>query len=189
MKNHSLKPRHLGLLAAFILLAGSVQAQSKLENLFNKLGEDKKMTTVTISKEMLSGMMNMTDVFADSTEKKDIKKVADSIGYMRVVSSEELTPEEQAKYNKMIKEALSVGYKDYMNISAKEHGKQTDVRMCVKNIGKDDISEFIIYVNEGPKLSLIAIVGKMQSGNMMELSRLSNLKGMMNLGEKMKNSF
>lgn len=189
MKNHSLKLRHLGLLAAFILLAGSVQAQSKLENLFNKLGDNNKMTNVTISKEMLGGMMNMTDSFSDSTEKKDIKKMADDIGYMRVISSEELTPEEQASFNKMITEVLSVGYKDYMNVSSKEHGKSTDVRMCVKNIDKDNISEFIIYVREGPKLSLIAIVGKINNANMMELTRLSNLKGMMKINEKMKNSF
>lgn len=187
MKNHSLKLRHLGLLAAFILLTGSLQAQSKLENLLNKMAENNKMTTVTISKEMLSGMMNMAPMNSDSTQKKDMQKMADDIGYMRIVSSDELTPEEQISYNKMITDLLSTGYKDYMNVSSKEHGKSTNVRMCVKPIDKDNISEFIIYVREDQKLSLIAIVGKLNKDKMMELTKLSNLKGMVN--QSMKNAF
>lgn len=187
MKNYSLKLRHLGLLAAFILLAGSMQAQSKLESLLNKMAENNKMTTVTISKEMLGGMINMAEPNSDSTQKKDMQKMADDIGFMRVVSSDELSPEEQSSYNKMITEVLSAGYKDYMNVSSKEHGKSTNVRMCVKPIDKDNISEFVIYVREDQKLSLIAIVGKLDSAKMMELTKLSNLKGMVN--QTMKNAF
>ena len=46
--------------------------------------------------------------------------MTDELGYMRVVSSKELTSEEQATYNKMIMDVLSDGYKDLMNISTKE---------------------------------------------------------------------
>lgn len=180
MKNHSLKLRHFGLLAALFLFAGSVQAQSKLETLFNKIGENSKMTVVTISKDMIGSMMNNVMVNSDSTDKKSMKKMTDDLGYMRVVSSKELTTEEQATYNKMIMEVLNDGYKDLMNISTKENGKQTNVRMCSKAGEKDNISEFVIYVREGKELSLIAIVGKIDKSKIMELTKLSGLKGMEN---------
>lgn len=178
MKNHSLKLRHFGLLAALFLFAGSVQAQSKLETLFNKIGENSKMTVVTISKDMIGSMMNNVMVNSDSTDKKSMKKMTDDLGYMRVVSSKELTTEEQATYNKMIMEVLNDGYKDLMNISTKENGKQTNVRMCSKAGEKDNISEFVMYVREGKELSLIAIVGKIDKSKIMELTKLSGLKGM-----------
>jgi hypothetical protein len=97
---------------------------------------------------------------------------------MRVVSSKELTTEEQATYNKMITEVLNEGYKDLMNISTKENGKQTNVRMCSKAADKDNISEFVMYVREGKELSLIAITGKIDKSKIMELTKLSGLKGM-----------
>ena len=145
MKNHSFKLRHIGLLALLFLFAGSVQAQSKLETLLNKMGENSKMTVVTISKDMIGSMMMNTVMHnSDSTGKKDMKKMTDDLGYMRVVSSKELTTEEQTEYNKMIMAVLNDGYKDLMNISTKENGKQTNVRMCGKSTDKDNISEFII---------------------------------------------
>jgi hypothetical protein len=178
MKNHSLKLRHFGLLVVLFLFAGSVQAQSKLETLLNKMGENDKMTVVTISKDMIGSMMNNVLVNSDSTDKKDMKKMTDVLGYMRVVSSKELTTEEQATYNKMIMEVLNEGYKDLMNISTKENGKQTNVRMCSKAADKDNISEFVMYVREGKELSLIAITGKIDKSKIMELTKLSGLKGM-----------
>jgi len=178
MKNHSLKLRHFGLLAALFLFAGSVQAQSKLETLLNKMGENSKMTVVTISKDMIGSMMNNVMVNSDSTKKKNMKNMTDELGYMRVVSSKELTSEEQATYNKMIMDVLSDGYKDLMNISTKENGKQTNVRMCSKAGDKDQISEFVMYVREGQELSLIAISGKIDKNKIMELTKLSGLKGM-----------
>ena len=178
MKNHSLKLRHFGLLAALFLIVGSVQAQSKLETLFNKIGENSKMTVVTISKDMIGSMMNNVLVNSDSTDKKEMKKMTDDLGYMRVISSKELTTEEQTSYNKMITDVLNDGYKDLMNISTKENGKQTNVRMCSKPVDKDNISEFVMYVREGQELSLIAIVGKIDKNKIMELTKLSGLKGM-----------
>lgn len=178
MKFHTLKLRHFGLLAILFLFAGSVQAQSKLETLFNKIGENSKMTVVTISKDMIGSMMNNVLVNSDSTDKKDMKKMTDDLGYMRVISSKELTTEEQTTYNKMIMDVLNDGYKDLMNISTKENGKQTNVRMCGKPADKDNISEFVMYVREGTELSLIAIVGKIDKSKIMELTKLSGLKGM-----------
>jgi len=178
MKNHSLKLRHFGLLAALFLFAGSVQAQSKLETLFNKMGENSKMTVVTISKDMIGSMWNLVADRQDSTSKNDMKKLTDDLGYMHVISSKELTSEEQATYNKMIVDVLSDGYKDLMNISTKENGKQTNVRMCSKAVDKDNISEFVMYIREGQELSLIAIVGKIDKNKIMELTKLSGLKGM-----------
>ena len=178
MKNHSLKLRHFGLLAALFLFAGSLQAQTKLETLLNKIGENSKMTVVTISKDMIGSMMNTVMVNSDSTKKKNMKNMTDELGYMRVVSSKELTSEEQATYNKMIMDVLSDGYKDLMNISTKENGKQTNVRMCSKAGDKDQISEFVMYVREGQELSLIAISGKIDKNKIMEISKLSGLKGM-----------
>ena len=180
MKHHTLKLKQLGLLAVFFLLAGSVQAQSKLETLFTKLGENNKMTVVTISKDMLGSMMNNILVNSDSTDKKDMKDLTDDLGYMRVISSKGLSPEELTNYNTRIMGVLNDGYKDLMNISTKENGKQTDVRMCGKPEDKDHISEFIIYVREGKELSLIAIVGKINKSKIMELTKLSSLKGIEN---------
>lgn len=178
MKNRSLKLRHFGLLAALFLFAGSVQAQSKLESLLTKMGENKKMTVVTISKDMIGSMMNNAMFNSDSTKKNEMKKVTDELGYMRVVSSKTLNTEELASYNKMIMDVLSDGYKDLMNISAQENGKQTNVRMCSKPADKDNISEFVMYVREGTELSVIAIVGKIDKNKIMELTKLSGLKGM-----------
>ena len=178
MKNHSLKLRHFGLMVVLFLFAGSIQAQSKLETLLDKMGENSKMTVVTISKDMIGSMMNNVLVNSDSTGKKDMKKMTDDLGYMRVISSKELTTEEQAIYNKMIMDVLNDGYKDLMNISTKENGKQTNVRMCGKSSDKNNISEFVIYVREGKELSLIAIVGKIDKSKIMELTKLSGLKGM-----------
>ena len=178
MKNHSLKLRHFGLLAALFLFAGSAQAQSKLETLLNKMGENSKMTVVTISKDMIGSMMIYTMQNSDSAQKKDMKKMTDDLGYMRVVSSKALNTEELATYNKMIVDVLNDGYKDLMNISAQEKGKQTNVRMCSKSADKDNISEFVMYVREGQELSVIAIVGKIDKSKIMELTKLSSLKGM-----------
>ena len=178
MKSHSLKLRHFGLLAVFFLFAGSVQAQTKLETLLNKMGENNKMTVVTISKDMIGSMMNNVLVNSDSTAKKDMKKMTDDLGYMRVVSSKVLNTEELTSYNKMIMEVLSEGYTDLMNISTQENGKQTNVRMCSKAVDKDNISEFVMYVREGKELSLIAIVGKIDKNKIMELTKLSSLKEM-----------
>ncbi|MDP4291547.1 MAG: DUF4252 domain-containing protein [Bacteroidota bacterium] len=167
-------------MALLILVAGSVQAQSKLESLFKKLGENDKMTVVYISKDMMS----MIAAKGDSTAGKGIKDLSNELGFMRVISSQNLTPEEQANYNNMINSVLSDGYTDYMNVSTKEGGKQTDVRMCVKPIDKDSISEFVIYVREGKELTLIGISGKIKNTDMMNLTKLGNLKGMLNQSMK-----
>jgi len=187
MKNNILKFRPLGLLVALFLITSSIQAQTKLENLCKKLSENDKMTNVFISKDMMSNMIGMANPNSDTTDVNGMKSLAKSVGYMRVLSSKDLTPDEQAKFNKMILEVLNDGYNDLMNVSAKEKGKITNVKMCVKQSDKDNISEFVIYVSEGQELSLIAIVGNIKNSDMMKLSQLSNLKGMVN--ETMKQSF
>ena len=58
--------------------------------------------------------------------------------------------------------------------------KDANVRMCSKAADKDNISEFVMYVREGKELSLIAIVGKIDKSKIMELTKLSGLKGMEN---------
>jgi hypothetical protein len=180
MKNCTLKLRHLGLMAALIFLAGSIRAQSGLNVIFNELAKNNKMTTVTISKEMLSTFLIRPPMAQNSSQRDELEKMANDLGNMRVFSCEQLTPEEQVEYNKMITGFLNGngGYKDYMSVSSKEKGKETTVRMCVKNIDKDYISEFIIFVSEGPKLSLIAITGKINVSKIMELTQLSNMKDM-----------
>jgi len=176
MKNYTLKLRHLGLLAAFILLAGSLRAQSGLNVILNKLVENNKMTTVTLSKEMIA--MTLTNVTQNSIQSEELKKMVDEINELRIVSSEELTSEEQVYYNDLITGFLNGngGYKDYMSINTKLKGKETIVRMCVKNIDKDYISEFIMFVNDGPKLFLFSITGKIENSKVMLLTTLSKIK-------------
>lgn len=214
MKNHFLKYRFTGFLAGFLILAGSLQAQSKLDALFNKLGENKKMTVVNISKEMM-GLL-ASNVEGAVGYEDGMTRLADQIGSMHVITSKLLPLNEQANYNKMIMEFLNNGYKDLMNISSVvggmqpiesikidttsidieniskvQGGRPTNARMCVKPMAKDPtskydkISEFIIYVKEGNELSLIAIEGDIYTFQILTLTKLANLKGILNATMKL----
>ena len=58
-------------------------------------------------------------------------------------------------------------------------------RMCVRPIAKDitskydKISEFIVYVREKNKISLIAIEGNIYTFEILTLTKLANLKGIL----------
>lgn len=167
MRTYLTKLKTIGFLVALFLFAGSVQAQSKIADLCNKLSENKKMTVVNISKDM------MTMINGDNEGIKDLAKAVES---MRIISSENLTPEEQSDINKIVTPILNEGYKELMNISDK--GEGTDVRICIKPLGEDQISEFVIYVREGKELSLISITGKIPKSKIMELTQLAKIKDM-----------
>lgn len=167
MKTYLTKLTPIGFLVALLLFAGSVQAQSKLADLCSKLSENKKMTVVNISKEMMT-MIN--------GQSEEMKNLAGTVENMRIISSENLTPEEQADINKTVTPILNEGYKELMNISDKSEG--TDVRICIKPLGDDQISEFVIYVREGKELSLISITGKIPKSKIMELTQLAKIKDM-----------
>jgi hypothetical protein len=125
------------------------------------------MTVVNISKDMMS-MINGSD--------GEMKEIVQKVDNMRIISSEKLTPEEQADINKIVTPILNEGYKELMNISDKSEG--TDVRICIKPLGEDLISEFVIYVREGKELSLISITGKIPKSKIMELTQLAKIKDM-----------
>ncbi len=167
MKNHLLKISPIGFLVTLLLFVGSVQAQSKIADLCSKLSENKKMTIVNISKDMMT-MIN--------GDEEGMKKLVKTIEGMRIISSEKLTPEEQADIDKLVTPILNEGYKELMNISDK--GEGTDVRICIKPLGEDQISEFVIYVREGKELSLISITGKIPKAKIMELTQLAKIKDM-----------
>ena len=174
MKTYLLKLTPFGFLIALFLFAGSVQAQSKISDLCIKLSENKKMTVVNISKEMMAMINNQSP---------EMKTLASTVDNMRIISSEKLTPEEQTEINKIITPILNDGYKELMNISDK--GEGTDVRICIKSAGNDLISEFVIYVREGKELSLISITGSIPKSKMMELTMLAKIKDM-GIGNMMK---
>ncbi len=167
MKTYLTKLTSIGFLVALFLFAGSVQAQSKIADLCSKLSENKKMTVVNISKDMMT-MIN--------GENEGMKNLAGAVESMRIISSEKLTPEEQADINKIVTPILNEGYKELMNISDKSEG--SDVRICIKPLGEDQISEFVIYVREGKELSLISITGKIPKAKIMELTQLAKIKDM-----------
>jgi len=167
MKTYLTKLTSIGFLVTLFLFAGSVQAQSKIADLCSKLSENKKMTVVNISKDMMS-MINGSD--------GEMKEIVQKVDNMRIISSEKLTPEEQADINKIVTPILNEGYKELMNISDKSEG--TDVRICIKPLGEDLISEFVIYVREGKELSLISITGKIPKSKIMELTQLAKIKDM-----------
>jgi len=212
MKNYFLKYRFTGFLAAFLLLAGSLQAQSKLDALFNKLGENKKMTVVNISKDIM-GLL-ASNIEGPVGYEDGMTSLANQIGSMHVITSKILPLNEQDNYNKMIMEFLNNGYKDLMNISSVaggmqpiesinidstsieniskvQKGRPTNARMCVKPMAKDptskydEISEFIIYVREGNELSLIAIEGNIYTFQILTLTKLANLKVILNATMKL----
>ena len=74
------------VLFASLSYAGTLQAQSPIDKVFDKYSGQDGFTTVNISKEMFQMLMKMTD--GDSKEKnnEDIKKMMEQLNGLKVLT-------------------------------------------------------------------------------------------------------
>jgi len=163
----------ISLFVFLIMMSIAGKAQNKaIEDIFKKFDGKNGVTTVNISKDLLSLAAQM-----DSNDFK-AKDLVSQISGLRVLTFEKALPEDKVAFENMVKALSLQDYKELMVVREKDQ----NVKMLMKeNQGK--ISEFLLLVTGGNDPVLVSIVGSIDPKELGKLSSCMKLNGLEHLAK------
>jgi len=166
----------LFLAVVMLGLSCGLDAQSIMDNLFEKYSGTEGYTSVYISKYMF-------DMFRsnETTPKEgddDLEEVISKLSGIKILVTDDdpATPAPVNLYNEIMKVIPSSAYKEIMVVKEKDQ----DIKFFVKE-NKDRVAELLMVIGGSDESVLISIQGDIDMKNISKLAKSMNVEGMENL--------
>ena len=165
------------VLFASLSYAGTLQAQSPIDKVFDKYSGQDGFTTVNISKEMFQMLMKMTD--GDSKEKnnEDIKKMMEQLNGLKVLTygfDSTKIIKAVAVYNEFAAVFPPATYKELMTVN---EGRQ-NVKFMTKQDNSGNINEMVMLIKDKDEVAVLSLLGSIDLSTVSKLGKTMNIKGM-----------
>lgn len=169
------------LFVATILMAlsASSQAQSIMDNLFEKYSGTEGYTSVYISKYMFD--MFRKDDAARNQDADELEQVISRLDGIKILVTDDdpATPVPVSLYKEIMKLIPSSPYKEVMVVKEKDQ----DIKFFVKENKDKRVAELLMVIGGPDQSVLLSIIGDIDMKNISKLARTMNVEGMENLNK------
>lgn len=148
-----------------ILVMFSAMAAQAQENMFDKFSGNKEITTVVISKALLSMVPNM------DAGGVDIKSLASKLDKLEIYTSENKSAIKAMK-SEADKLAKNKSYEVLMSMKEKDQ----NVNFYAQQAGNNKFKELVMYVSEEENCTIIRIVGNFTMEDLQNLVKDADKK-------------
>jgi hypothetical protein len=165
------------LAAALIGLTTGLQAQSIMDNLFEKYSGTEGYTSVYISKYMFD--MFRSDKPAQKADEEELAEVISKLEGIKILVTDDdpSTPIPVDLYREIMKIIPSSSYKEIMVVKEKDQ----DIKFFVRENKDKRVAELLMVIGGLDQSVLISIVGDIDMKNISKLAKTMNVEGMENL--------
>lgn len=165
--------------AVLLILSTATQAQSIMDNLFEKYSGTEGYTSVYISKYMFD-MFRRDDV-AKNQDAEELEQVISKLDGIKILVTDDdpATPAPVSLYNEIMKLIPSSSYKEVMVVKEKDQ----DIKFFVKENKDKRVAELLMVIGGPDQSVLLSIIGDIDMKNISKLARTMNVEGMENLNK------
>jgi len=165
------------LATALLGFTFALQAQSIMDNLFEKYSGSEGYTSVYISKYMFDMFRN--DETSQKPDEDELEKVISKLEGIKILVTDDdpATPAPVNLYREIMKLIPSSAYKEVMVVKEKDK----DIKFFVKENKDKRVSELLMIIGGTDESVLISIVGDIDMKNISKLAKTMNVEGMENL--------
>lgn len=137
----------------------ALQGMAQINQFFEKYANSPEVTSVSISKTMISMISKSSDFGKGDL---DFRKIADRIDNIRIISTE--SPKMAETLKKDAAKLSTKGYEELINVNDK--GENTVIYM---NAASNGVNSYLILNNEKAEFNAILITGKINPTDIREM--------------------